>query len=104
HREEVIRFLRALLKARRWIDEHRQEAAEFLAEELDMKPALARRGLDYYVDQRAWDPLLRIDLDGLKTVIAVYAEQADLKGPLPDPAKYVDSSYLEQALGELGWK
>ena len=104
HREPVIRFLRALLRARRWIDENRQEAAQFLAAELDMKPALARRGLDYYLDQRAWDPLLRIDLDGLKTVVDVYAEQADLKSPLPNPTKYVDSSYLEQALTDLGWK
>jgi ABC-type nitrate/sulfonate/bicarbonate transport system substrate-binding protein len=101
HREQVVRFLRALLKARKWLSENNQEAAEFLAKELDMKPALARKGLDYYLDHRAWDPNLRIDIDGLKTVIEVYAEQAELKGQLPGPEKYVDSSYLESALATL---
>jgi ABC-type nitrate/sulfonate/bicarbonate transport system substrate-binding protein len=101
HREEVVRFLRALLKARKWLDENKQEGAEFLAKDLDMKPALARKGLDYYLDQRAWDPNLRIDLDGLKTVIEVYAEQAEMKGALPNPEKYVDVSYLESAVATL---
>jgi ABC-type nitrate/sulfonate/bicarbonate transport system substrate-binding protein len=101
HREEVVRFLRALLKARKWLDENKQEAAEFLAKDLDMKPALARKGLDYYLDARAWDPNLRIDLDGLKTVIEVYAEQAEMKGALPNPEKYVDVSYLESAVATL---
>jgi NitT/TauT family transport system substrate-binding protein len=101
HREEVVRFLRALLKARKWLDENKQEAAEFLAKDLDMKPALARKGLDYYLDARAWDPNLRIDLEGLKTVIEVYAEQAEMKGELPNPEKYVDASYLESALATL---
>ena len=101
HREEVVRFLRALLKARAWLDENKQEAAEFLAKDLDMKPALARKGLDYYLEHRAWDPNLRIDLDGLKTVIEVYAEQAEMKGALPNPEKYVDASYLESAVATL---
>lgn len=104
HRDEVVRFLRAVLKARKWLDESKQEAAEFLAKELDMKPALARKGLDYYLDHRAWEPDLNIDMDGLKTVVEIYAEQADMKGPTPSPEKYVDLSYLKQAWKDLGWK
>jgi len=68
-----------------------------------MKPALARKGLDYYLDNRAWDPELNIDMDGLKTVVEIYAEQADMKGPIPSPDKYVDLSYLKEAQKELGW-
>jgi hypothetical protein len=30
----------------------------------------------------------------------IYAEQA--KGPAPDPLKYIDMSYLQQAIKELG--
>jgi hypothetical protein len=74
-----------------------------LAKELDMKPKLAEQGLDYYLTHQAWDPDLNIDLDGLKTVIEIYAEQADLKGPIPSPEKYVDLSYLKEAWKELGW-
>jgi len=43
-------------------------------------------------------------MDGLRTVIEVYAEQADMKGPIPSPEKYVDLSYLHQAWKELGWR
>jgi NitT/TauT family transport system substrate-binding protein len=104
HREEIVRFLKAVLKARRWLDENKPEAAEFLAKDLDMKPALARKGLAYYLDHRAWDPNLNIDMDGLKTVVEIYAEQADMKGPIPSPDKYVDLSYLKEAQKELGWR
>ena len=103
HRDEVVHFLKALLQARKWLGDDRAAGAEFLAKDLQMKPKLARQGLDYYLDNRAWDPDLNIDLDGLKSVIEVYAEQADMKGPLPDPKKYVDLSYLQTALKELGW-
>ena len=104
HREEVVRFLKAVLQARKWLEDNRKAGAEFLAKDLDMKPKLAEQGLDYYLAHRAWEPDLDIDLDGLKTVINVYAEQADMKGPIPSPEKYVDLTYLHQALKELGWR
>jgi ABC-type nitrate/sulfonate/bicarbonate transport system substrate-binding protein len=104
HREEVVRFLKAVLQARRWLEDNRKAGAEFLAKELEMKPSLAEKGLDYYITHRAWDPDLSIDMNGLKTVIEVYAEQAEMKGPVPSPEKYVDLSYLNEALQELGWK
>lgn len=47
---------------------------------------------------------LEIDMNGLKTVVDIYAEQTGNKGVLPNPEKYVDSSYLKQAWKELGWK
>jgi ABC-type nitrate/sulfonate/bicarbonate transport system substrate-binding protein len=104
HRNEVVHFLKAVLQARKWLDENREAGAEFLAKELDLKPKLAKQGLDYYISHRAWDPDLNIDPEGLKTVIEVFVEQADMKGPVPSPEKYVDLSYLQQARKELGWK
>jgi ABC-type nitrate/sulfonate/bicarbonate transport system substrate-binding protein len=104
HRDEVVRFLKAVLQARRWLDENREAGAEFLAKELEIKPKLAEKGLDYYLTHHAWEPDLSIDMNGLKTVIDVYAEQAGMKGPVPSPEKYVDLSYLQQARKKLGWK
>ena len=43
-----------------------------------------------------------IEMDGLKAVVDIYAEQTNLKGPPPNPEKYVDQIYLRQALKELG--
>jgi len=104
HRDEVVRFLKAVLRARRWLEENKKAGAEFLAKELEIKPKLAEKGLDYYLTHRAWEPDLNIDLEGLRTVIAIYAEQADRKGPVPSPKKYVDLSYLQEAWKELGWR
>ena len=49
HRNEVVHFLKAVLQARKWLDENREAGAEFLAKELDIKPKLARKGLEYYL-------------------------------------------------------
>jgi NitT/TauT family transport system substrate-binding protein len=102
HRQEVVRFLKAVLHARRWLEENRKAGAEVLAKELEMKPKLAEQGLDYYLTHRAWEPDLNIDLDGLKTVVEIYGEQADIQGPISSPEKYVDLTYLKQARQELG--
>jgi len=104
HRSEVVRFLKAVLQARKWLEDNRKAGAEFLAKELDMKPKLALKGLDYYLTHRAWEPDLNIDMDGLRTVVEIYAEQANLPASAPSPQKYVDLSYLHQAWKELGWK
>jgi ABC-type nitrate/sulfonate/bicarbonate transport system substrate-binding protein len=104
HRKEVVHFLKAVLQARKWLDENREAGAEFLAKELDIKPKLARKGLDYYLASKAWEPDLSIDIDGLKTVVDIYAEQAKLAGGAPNPEKYLDTSYLHEAWKELGWK
>ncbi len=101
NRPLVVRFLKGILLAMSWLRENRQAATDFLAKELHLKPKLAERGLEYYVTNRAWRPELDIDLDGLKTVVEIYAEQTQMKGPIPSPSKYIDLSYLKEALREL---
>jgi hypothetical protein len=100
----VVRFLKAVLRAKKWFEEDKKVAVEYLAKEFQLTPTLAEKGLDYYLRYQAWPSQLEIDMDGLKTVLEVYAEQSGMKGPLPSPEKYVDSSYLKQAWKELGWR
>jgi hypothetical protein len=40
-------------------------------------------------------------MEGLKYNIRIYAEQTGAKGPLPDPGKFVDQSYLNEALKQI---
>jgi hypothetical protein len=35
-------------------------------------------------------------------VVDIYAEQTGMRGPLPNPEKYVDMNYLRQPSKELG--
>jgi NitT/TauT family transport system substrate-binding protein len=101
NRPVVVRFLKAVIRAKKWFEQDRKSAVEFLAKEFSLTPALAEKGLDYYLQNQAWNPELEIEMDGLKTVVDIYAEQNNLK-TVPNPEKYVDQSYLRQALKELG--
>ena len=107
NRPQVVRFffLKGVLQAKKWFEQDKKGAVEYLPKEFQLTPSLAaERGLDYYLTYQAWPPELEIDMEGLKTVVDIYAEQTGMKGPLPNPEKYVDMSYLQQAWKELGWK
>jgi len=91
-----------VVRAKKWFEQDKKAAVEFLAKEFQLTPSLAEKGLDYYLTNQAWPPELDIDMDGLRTVVDIYAEQSSMKGPIPSPEKYVDQSYLRQALKELG--
>jgi ABC-type nitrate/sulfonate/bicarbonate transport system substrate-binding protein len=102
NRPLVVRFLKAVVRAKKWFEQDKKAAVEFLAKEFQLTPSLAEKGLDYYLTNQAWPPELDIDMDGLRTVVDIYAEQSSMKGLNPNPEKYVDQSYLRQALKELG--
>jgi ABC-type nitrate/sulfonate/bicarbonate transport system substrate-binding protein len=102
NRPVVVRFLKAVVRAKKWFEQDKKSAVEFVAKEFQLTPSLAEKGLDYYLTNQAWHPELEIEMDGLKAVVDIYAEQSGMKGPLPNPEKYVDQSYLRQALKELG--
>jgi NitT/TauT family transport system substrate-binding protein len=102
NRPVVVRFLKAVVRAKKWFEQDKKSAVEFLAKEFQLTPILAEKGLDYYLTNQAWHPELEIEMDGLKAVVDIYAEQMGMKGPIPSPEKYVDQSYLRQALKELG--
>jgi hypothetical protein len=75
---------------------------DFLAKEMNLKPDHAWRGWEFYTSSRIWHPEGDINLDGLQVVAQIYAEQTQAKGPVPNAVKYVDQSYLREALKELG--
>ena len=104
NRPLVVRFLKAVIRAKKWFEQDKKSAVEFLAKEFQLTPALAEKGLDYYLTNQAWHPELEIEMDGLKTVVDIYAEQTGMKGAVPNPEKYVDQSYLRQALKEVGFR
>jgi hypothetical protein len=45
-----------------------------------------------------------VTMEGLKYNIRFYADQTAAKGPLPEPGKYVDRSYLQEAIKEVDRK
>ena len=101
NRAIAVRFMRAMLQSLRWLHDNRDPAVEFLSKEMQLNPIHARKGWEFYTQHRFWPPDGEVTMEGLKYNIRIYAEQTGVKGPLPEPGKYVDHSYLHEAAKEL---
>jgi ABC-type nitrate/sulfonate/bicarbonate transport system substrate-binding protein len=99
HRSTLVQFLRGALRANRWLFANRDAAAEFLAKEVQIPLDLARKGWDYYTTNRIWHPNLELNTEGMKVALELLAEETKMAPP--DPGKYIDRSYLQQALKDL---
>jgi NitT/TauT family transport system substrate-binding protein len=99
NRPMLVNFLKGALRANRWLYANREAAAEFLAKEIQIAPALARKGWEYYTANRIWHPTLDINTEGMKVALDILAEEARFTPP--DPTKYIDRSYLQRALADL---
>mgnify|MGYP001195734476 CR=1 FL=1 len=102
NRPVLVRFMKATVQAMRWLYDNKEPAIDFLSKEMKLKPQQARRGWDYYTENRIWNPNAEVNVEGMRTVIQINAERMQSKGPLPLPAKYLDPSYVQEALKELG--
>jgi ABC-type nitrate/sulfonate/bicarbonate transport system substrate-binding protein len=100
NRTLTVRFMRGMVQAMRWLHENKEPAVEFLSREMQLKPIYARKGWEYYTQNRLWPPDGEVTLEGMKYNIRIYAEQTGAKGPLPEPGRFVDQSYLDEALKE----
>ena len=100
NRPVVVRFMKSIALAARWIYANKDAAADLLAKEMGLKREYARKGWEFYTEKGLWSPVGDVTLDGLAIVAQIYAEQNQLKVP-PNPAKFVDQSYLRAALKEI---
>jgi hypothetical protein len=95
-----VRFLKGALRANHWLFANKEPASEFLAKEIHIAPDLARKGWEYYTANRIWHPDLDLNVEGVKVALDFLAEESKIAPP--DPVKYIDGSYLQQARKELG--
>jgi NitT/TauT family transport system substrate-binding protein len=102
NRSVLVRVMRAMAHTMRWIHQNREPAVDYLAKEMNLKREHARRGWEFYTSTRMWHPDGDLNLEGLQIVTQIYWEQTQSKGPVPSGAKYVDQSYLREALKDLG--
>jgi NitT/TauT family transport system substrate-binding protein len=102
NRPVLVRFMKAMVQSHRWLHDNRDAAVEFLSQELQLKPAHALKGWEYYTQNHVWPVDGEPNMEGMKHNLRVYAEQSGVKGPLPDIRKFVELSYLSGALKEIG--
>jgi ABC-type nitrate/sulfonate/bicarbonate transport system substrate-binding protein len=102
NRSKVIAFIRGYSEATDWLYDrpNREEAIRILLKNLpEMSPELARQSYDELLDPH--DGFLRqsrMNLEGLRTVLALRSRYADAHKKLADPMKYYDPSYYDAAM------
>jgi NitT/TauT family transport system substrate-binding protein len=99
NRPLLVRFIKGALRANRWLFANKEASGDFLAKEIQMSPELARKGWEYYTANRIWHPNLELNVEGMKLALEILAEETKL--PTLDALKYLDRSFLQQALKEL---
>ena len=104
NRPLLVRFVKGMVLAMRWVYENKEPAIDFLAKEMKLKPAHARKGWEFYTANRIWYPDADVNTEGVNTLVRIYTEQGQFKGAPPSPGRYIDQSYLREALRELASK
>lgn len=102
NRAMVVRFMKAMASTMRWMMDNREAACGYLSKEMAISIEHCRYASDYNWKSRIWDRNADLNVEGVRTLIKITAEQGILKEPLPQPAKYIDQSYLNEALKQLG--
>jgi len=101
----AVGYVRAVVAAVRWMYDpaNRAEATQILMKRLPGTPeAGAARMLGGLLSGRAaLEPNGKVDIDGLKTVIALREQYGEPKKTLGAPEKYIDLSYYNKAVGAM---
>jgi len=100
NRPLVHRFMRAMVTTMRWMMDNRDAACTYLSKEMVISMDHCRYASDYNWKSKIWDRNADLNVEGVRTLIKITAEQGILKEPLPQPSKYIDQSYLKQVLAE----
>jgi len=103
--ETLVAFIRAYLDALDWLFQpaNRAAAAALLVEKMpNMSPDLASTTCDIFLaGEGGFDPLARLDVEGVKTVLALRSEYGQPQKSLADPRRYDDLGCYERALKTL---
>ena len=99
----LTRFMKGMILGMGWFLENKDAAVAFLVNELKLKPEYARRGWEFYKDKGLWHPQSQVNIKGMHTTIQIYNEVNPAK-PASAPEKYVDETFLRDALRELSLK
>jgi len=97
----AIGVMRAYREAMEWLyDRKNREIAEALlvANDRSMTPALARQAYDILLHEKeGFFRDVALDMEGMKTVLALRSKFLKLEPPLTDPMKYVDLEIYRKA-------
>jgi ABC-type nitrate/sulfonate/bicarbonate transport system substrate-binding protein len=102
HASELVGYIRGYIDGLAWLYDSRNKdaAIALLREHLpQMSPELAAKSYDILLDpKQGFSRRAAIDLEGVRTVLALRSQYGEPKKLLDDPMKYLDLSYYNRAL------
>jgi len=102
NRSKVIGFIRGYAQAIDWLyakDNHDEAVRILLKNVPQMSPELAQQSYDELLDPRSgFFRKAQLNMQGLRTVLALRSRYAQPKKDLADPMKYYDPSYYDAAM------
>jgi ABC-type nitrate/sulfonate/bicarbonate transport system substrate-binding protein len=102
HASELIGYIRGYIAGLDWLYDPRNKnaAIALLREHLpQMSPELAAKSYDILLDpKQGFSRRAAIDLEGVRTVLALRSQYGEPKKLLYDPMKYLDLGYYNRAL------
>jgi ABC-type nitrate/sulfonate/bicarbonate transport system substrate-binding protein len=101
HRDAVMRYVRAFGAAYRYMNDpaNKEDVLKLISETTEATADISRQIYAFYFEPyRSIMPMqAEIDMEGMKTVVALMHDVGELKGDLPDANRFVDLQYLQAA-------
>ena len=88
NRPLVVRFMRAIVQAHRWLLDNREPACSYLSKEMKISMEHCRLGWEFNVKKKIWDRNADVNVEGVRTLIKIAGETNQIKPPLPGPERF----------------
>ena len=101
HPDALVRYVHAMGDSYKYMNDpaNRADVAALISETTGAAPDIAEQIMKFYFDPpRAIMPKAgEINMEGMRTVIALMGEAGELKSALPEAERFVDLAYLRKA-------
>jgi NitT/TauT family transport system substrate-binding protein len=98
----TVRYLKAMLRAMRWVHAHKEESAELATKRTGIPLKYTRVTVEEYLAQGIISRDGSVNREGFQRLIDLMGDSLFKQRPYPAPEKYLDMSYLRRAQQELG--
>ncbi len=96
-RAVLVRFMKAVLRADRWIYSDKEDTVRIIAKKLKFSEKYSEASWRYHIEDNIIPKDGSVNLKGMEKVLQLLVEDGTLKPPLPRLDRYIDDSYLDEA-------